>query len=161
MVNDDSFSCSNHSVDNMQTNSRHDVTMPLIKKVKVKEKVKVKAKAHKNDKYDISNCPYQLHYFTKCLINDHIIDVYDSNIYNFNVFFEEIDSANIDLNLLNRCLKYTRDYCKRNKDSIGEMYTFFRFSLLKNLEKMEGYDERVQKWSEDCEKILKMFYGNN
>ena len=67
----------------------------------------------KPDIYDIRNCPFHLNYWTRCLIEDHLITVYDNDIFLFNQMFDEV--TDLDFELVQRCFRYTRDYCNRNK----------------------------------------------
>ena len=45
------------------------------------------------DKYDIRNCPFHLNYWTRCLIEDHLITVYDNDIFLFNQMFDEMATS--------------------------------------------------------------------
>ena len=49
-------------------------------------KVKVKKK---EDKYDKRNVPFSLSYYTKCLIDDYLISVYDIDLYKFEQLFQD------------------------------------------------------------------------
>ena len=105
------------------------------------------------DKYDIRNCPFHLNYWTRCLIEDHLITVYDNDIFLFNQMFDE--NSDIDDELFRRCFKYTRDYCRKNKNGIHRMFSFFRAAFFENLRKMDGYDERMEKWYEETSAYLR------
>lgn len=126
-----------------------------VHKVKVKDKVKekVKEKEDKNDKWDIGNCPFKLDYFTKCLISDHIIDVYDLKLSELNDFFIELKRA-YDYELVERCFRYTRDYVRKHKEEIMDIVAFFKKAMTENVDKMDGYEERMQKLYDEWEKIL-------
>ena len=132
---------------------RHHVpfrNIPLFEKRKKKKKVKKRIDI--SDKYDIRNCPFHLNYWTKCLIEDHLITVYDNDIFLFNQMFDE--ASDIDSDLFRKCFRYTRDYCCRNKDNIYRMFSFFRAAFYENLRKMDGYEERMEKWYEEIEACL-------
>ena len=105
------------------------------------------------DKYDKRNCPFHLHYFTSCLIEDHLITVYDNDIFLFNEMFESVNELDIDL--VKRCYRYTRDYCNKNKANIYNLFKFFRAAFYENLRKMDGYDERMEKWYEETDAYLR------
>ena len=105
------------------------------------------------DKYDKRNCPFHLHYFTSCLIEDRLITVYDNDIFLFNEMFENV--SDLDINLAKRCYRYTRDYCNRNKADIYNLFKFFRAAFYENLRKMDGYDERMEKWYEETDAYLR------
>ena len=105
------------------------------------------------DKYDKRNCPFHLNYWTSCLIEDHLITVYDNDIFLFNEMFENVNDLDIDL--VKRCYRYTRDYCNKNKDSIYNLFKFFRAAFYENLRKMDGYDERMKKWYEETDAYLR------
>lgn len=122
-----------------------------VHKVKVKEKVK--KKEDKEDKFDKRNCPFHLDYFTSCLINDHLIDVYDINIARFVDLFTTLLEEN-DFSLVERCFRYTRDYVRKNKDTIYDLYSFFSAALKENVRKMDGYEERMEKLYEEWSRIL-------
>lgn len=121
---------------------------------KVKVIVKDKEKEDKNDKYDIGNVGFELDYFTKCLISDHLIDVYDLNLHNLNDFFLELKEG-FDFELIERCFRYTRDYVRRNKDGIGNVYAFFKAAMNENVLKMDGYEERMEKYFKEWDEYLK------
>ena len=121
---------------------------------KVKVKVKDKEKEDKNDKYDIGNVGFELDYFTKCLISDHLIDVYDLNLHNLNDFFLELKEG-FDFKLIERCFRYTRDYVRRNKDGIANVYAFFKAAMNDNVLKMDGYEERMEKYFREWDEYLK------
>ena len=121
---------------------------------KVKVKVKDKEKEDKNDRYDIGNVGFELDYFTKCLISDHLIDVYDLNLHNLNDFFLELKEG-FDYELIERCFRYTRDYVRRNKDGIANVYAFFKAAMNDNVLKMDGYEERMEKYFREWDEYLK------
>ena len=121
---------------------------------KVKVKVKDKEKEDKNDRYDIGNVGFELDYFTKCLISDHLIDVYDLNLHNLNDFFLELKEG-FDYELIERCFRYTRDYVRRHKDDIANVYAFFRAAMNDNVLKMDGYEERMEKYFREWDEYLK------
>ena len=105
------------------------------------------------DKYDKRNCPFHLHYFTSCLIEDHLITVYDNDIFLFNEMFESV--SDLDIDLVRRCYRYTRDYCNRNKGNIYNLFKFFKAAFYENLRKMDGYDERMEKWYEETDAYIR------
>ena len=107
----------------------------------------------KPDIYDIRNCPFHLNYWTRCLIEDHLIAVYDNDIFLFNQMFDEV--TDLDFELVQRCFRYTRNYCNRNKKDIYRMFSFFRAAFYENLRKMDGYDERMEKWYEETSAYLR------
>jgi len=113
----------------------------------------VRKRKDKPDIYDIRNCPFHLNYWTRCLIEDHLITVYDNDIFLFNQMFDEV--TDLDFELVQRCFRYTRDYCNRNKKDIYRMFSFFRAAFYENLRKMDGYDERMEKWYEETSAYLR------
>ena len=121
-----------------------------VRKVKVKDK----EKEDKNDRYDIGNIAFPLDYFTKCLISDHIIDVYDLNLHNLNDFFLELKES-FDYELIERCFRYTRDYVRRHKGDIANVYAFFKTAMNENVIKMDGYEERMEKYFKEWDEYLK------
>lgn len=126
------------------------VDKPLKNKVKVKEKVK----GDIDDKYDKRNCPFHLDYFTSCLINDHLIDVYNIDIHRFIKLFQELQEDN-DFALIERCFRYTRDYCRKHRSEIYDLFAFFDHALRENIRKMDGYDERMEKYYEELDAYLR------
>jgi hypothetical protein len=114
---------------------------------KGKVKGKVKVKEHKNDKFDIGEAPDNCHYFVKCLIHDHLIDAYDINLDELNELFNSAD-VSYDRDLVSRVFKYTRKQAVSRKSDIGVMSDYFKKAFCENLEKMEGYDERMQRFFE-------------
>ena len=122
-----------------------------VHKVKVKEKVK--KKVDKDDRYDKRNCPFHLDYFSSCLINDHLIDIYDINLAKYIDLFTTLLDEN-EFSLVERCFRYTRDYVRKNKENIYNLYSFFETAMKENVRKMDGYEERMEKWYEECSRIL-------
>ena len=118
---------------------------------KVKEKVK--KKVDKDDRYDKRNCPFHLDYFSSCLIQDHLIDIYDINLAKFIDLFTSLLDEN-EFSLVERCFRYTRDYVRKNKENIYNLYAFFETAMKENVRKMDGYEERMEKWYEECSRIL-------
>ena len=94
-----------------------------------------------------------MNYWTRCLIEDHLITVYDNDIFLFNQMFDE--NSDIDEELFRRCFRYTRDYCRKNKNGIHRMFSFFRVAFFENLRKMDEYDERMEKWHEETSAYLR------
>lgn len=82
-----------------------------------------------------------------------MITVYDNDIFLFNQMFDEV--TDLDFELVQRCFRYTRDYCNRNKKGIYRMFSFFRAAFYENLRKMDGYDERMEKWYEETSAYLR------
>lgn len=118
-----------------------------------KVKVKEKAKEDKEDRFDKRNCPFHLDYFTSCLINDHLIDVYHIDIHRFVSLFSELLEDN-DFSLVERCFRYTRDYCRKHKNEIYDIYSFFAYALKENIRKMDGYEERMEKYYAELDAYL-------
>lgn len=131
-------------------------------KEKEKENKKEKKKRiDKDDKFDKSLLEHEtevlfkeidrlypgskLNYYTKCLIKDKIVSIYDEEIEKYNDLLEEL-SREFDFELFSRCFNYTRRYMKNNIQNIYDPYNFLRQALDSNLQKMEGYDERMEQW---------------
>lgn len=124
-------------------------------KEKEKESKKEKKKRiDKKDKYDKTVLAKEidelypgpkLNYYTKCLIKDEIVSVFDENIEKINELLVQLSSEN-EFELFTRCFKYTRKYMKQNLNNIYDVYNFLRQALDSNLHKMEGYDERIENW---------------
>lgn len=105
----------------------------------------------------------KLSYYTKCLIKDNIISIYDDEIEKYQELLELL-SSEYEFELFSRCFNYTRRYMKKNIKTIDDPYNFLRQALDSNLHKMEGYDERMEKWFNGgfeevlnrlCEKVQK------
>lgn len=105
----------------------------------------------------------KLNYYTKCLIKDNIISIYDDEIEKYQELLELL-SSEYEFELFSRCFNYTRRYMKKNIKTIDDPYNFLRQALDSNLHKMEGYDERMEKWFNGgfeevlnrlCEKVQK------
>ena len=105
----------------------------------------------------------KLSYYTKCLIKDKIVSVYDDEIGKYDELLVEL-SSEADFELFTRCFNYTRRYMKHNMQNIYDPYNFLRQALDDNLRKMEGYDERMEQWFNGgfeevlnrlCEKVQK------
>ena len=119
-------------------------------------KSKRKRKEDREDKYDKRNVPFHLHYYTQCLIHDHIINVYDLNLFKYNELFEEAASI-YDFELVQRVFRYTRDDVRKHKSDIYDIYDFFKKAFNKNLEVMEHYDERIANWPQMFEEMMREF----
>lgn len=117
------------------------------------KKEKKSKRIDKLDRFDIGKLPFEPNYYVSCLINDHLLSIYEPYIQEFNDFIEET-MALWDKELFIRCFRYTRDQVNRSHSEIGNMTSYFVISLQSNLEKMEGYDERMQKWCKEVEKYL-------
>ena len=117
------------------------------------KKEKKSKRIDKLDRFDIGKLPFEPNYYVSCLINDHLLSIYEPYIQEFNDFIEET-IALWDKELFVRCFRYTRDQVNRSHSEIENMTSYFVISLQNNLEKMEGYDERMQKWCEDVKNYL-------
>lgn len=118
------------------------------------KKEKKSKRIDKLDRFDIGKLPFEPNYYVSCLINDHLLSIYEPYIQEFNDFMEETISL-WDKELFIRCFRYTRDQVNRSHSEIENMTSYFVISLQNNLEKMEGYDERMQKWCEEVDLYLK------
>ena len=118
------------------------------------KKEKKSKRIDKLDRFDIGKLPFEPNYYVSCLINDHLLSIYEPYIQEFNDFIEET-IALWDKELFVRCFRYTRDQVNRSHSEIENMTSYFVISLQNNLEKMEGYDERMQKWCEEVDLYLK------
>ena len=123
-------------------------------KDKYKDKLKDKSEVNKLNKYDKGLYPGHLNYFTSCLIEDEIISIYHKDIERFNNLFEEAEIAYPNFELRQRVFRYVRDYVKKRREPIDDPYNYFYIAFSDNLDKMEGYDERMQKWHDECQTIL-------
>ena len=126
-----------------------------------KNKKENKKRIDKDDKFDKSLLEHEndilfkeidllypgrnLNYYTKCLIKDGIITIFDDEIEKYHELLEQL-SKEYDFELFSRCFNYTRRYMKKNIRSIDDPYNFLRQALDNNLHKMEGYDERMEQW---------------
>ena len=117
------------------------------------KKEKKSKKEDKLDRFDIGKLPFEPNYYVSCLISDHLLSIYEPFIQEFNDFIEET-IALWDKELFIRCFRYTRDQVRKSHSDISNMTSYFVVSLQNNLEKMEGYDERMQKWCEEVDKYL-------
>lgn len=123
-------------------------------KYKVKAKDKEKEKEDRSDKYDKGLYPGHLNYFTSCLIEDEIISIYHKDIERFNKLFKEAEIAYPDFGLRQRVFRYVRDYVQNRREPIDNVFDYFHAAFGVNLEKMEGYDERMREWREECQAVL-------
>ncbi len=107
----------------------------------------------KEDKYDKRNVPFSLCYYTKRLIDDHLISVYDIDLYKFEQLFQDA-KRDYEFELLQMVFRYTRDYVRKHKHEIVDLYAYFEKGFNKNLNHMDGYEERMANWPEDFVKNL-------
>lgn len=121
---------------------------------KNKKENKNKNKTDKEDKYDRGLYPGRLNYFTSCLIEDGIISIYHKDIERFNELFDGAERAYGDFSLRQRVFRYVRDHVKNRKEPVDDLFDYFYAAFNGNLEKMEGYDERMRKWREECQAML-------
>ena len=119
------------------------------------KKEKKSKRIDKVDRFDISKLPFEPNYYVSCLVNDHLLSIYEPYIQEFNDFIEET-IALWDKELFVRCFRYTRDQVNRSHSEIESVTAYFVISLQNNLEKMQGYDERMQKWCEEVDAYLKI-----
>ena len=76
------------------------------------------------------------------------------NLHNLNDFFLELKEGFV-YELIERCFRYTRDYVRRNKDGIANVYAFFKAAMNDNVLKMDGYEERMEKYFREWDEYLK------
>lgn len=122
-------------------------------------KSKRKKKEDKEDKYDKRNVPFSLCYYTKCLIDDHLITVYDIDLYKFEQLFQDA-KRDYEFELLQRVFRYTRDYVRKHKNEIADLYAYFEKAFNKNLNHMDGYEERLDEWYKNMDELLNGFKAN-
>lgn len=101
--------------------------------------------------------PSKLHYFTKCLIKDETISLYDSHIEDFNELFDTTLAA-YDFKIVAACVKYIRRYVKNPGEPIKDMYAFFKFSLTHNIERLSKTNEDSREWEERFDEFFKKFH---
>ena len=117
-------------------------------------KKKNKNEINKENKYNKGLYPGRLNYFTSCLIEDEIISIYHKDIERFNELFDDAERIYPDLILRQRVFRYVRDYVKKRREPVEDLFNYFYVAFNDNLDKMEGYDERMQKWHDECQAIL-------
>jgi len=114
------------------------------------------------DKGDKGQWPGKLNYYTSCLVEAGIVSIYEPlDIDRFNDLFDSSYADNDDKELFNRCFRYTRDYVKRNREKIADIYAFFERAFTDNLSKMEGYDERMQDFFKGWNDVLGHVHGGD
>lgn len=118
-----------------------------------KSKRKEKKKEDKEDKYDKRNVPFHLCYYTKCLIDDHLITIYDVDLYKFEELFEGARQA-YDFELVQKVFRYTRDYVRKHKHEIDSIYDYFKVAFEANLNHMDGYEERLANWHQRVQEFF-------
>lgn len=123
---------------------------------KSKRKSKEKKKEDKEDKYDKRNVPFPLSYYTKCLIDDHLITIYDVDLYKFEELFDGA-KASYDFELVQRVFRYTRDYVRKHRHEIADIYDYFKKAFEMNLNQMDGYEERLANWPNDFKEMVEKF----
>ena len=126
---------------------------------KSKRKSKEKKKEDKEDKYDKRNVPFPLSYYTKCLIDDHLITIYDINLYKFEELFDEARECH-EFELVQRVFRYTRDYVRKHKHEIVDIYDYFKKAFEMNLNQMDGYEERLANWPNDFKELIEKMRMN-
>ena len=119
-----------------------------------KNKKKNKNEINKENKYNKGLYPGRLNYFTSCLIEDEIITIYNKDIERFNELFDDAERIYSDFSLRQRVFRYVRDYVKKRREPVEDLFNYFYVAFNDNLDKMEGYDERMQKWHDECQAIL-------
>jgi len=146
-----------NNVDNVRINEENERNNTIDDRISTqsKSKRKEKKKEDKEDKYDKRNVPFHLCYYTKCLIDDHLITVYDVDLYKFEELFEGARQA-YDFELVQKVFRYTRDYVRKHKNEIDSIYDYFKVAFESNLNQMDGYEERLANWHER----VKEFFEN-
>ncbi len=104
--------------------------------------------------------PNKLHYYTKCLIKDETISLYDSHIEDYNELFEDILSA-YDFKLVASCMKYIRAYVKNPTEPIQDMFPFIKFSLTHNIDRLSKTEEASTEWRERFDEFFKRFHKSD
>lgn len=87
------------------------------------------------------------------MIDDHLISVYDIDLYKFEQLFQDA-IRDYEFELLQRVFRYTRDYVRKHKHEIGDLYAYFEKAFNKNLNHMDGYEERLDEWYKNMDKWL-------
>ena len=151
------ISVNNNSI-NVDINEENADDNSIIANKSTQSKSKSNSKSKKKrrdilDRFDKGNLPFPVNYYVSCLIDDHILSIYEPFLEEFNNFIEETLSL-WDKELFKRCFRYTRDQINRSHSDIDDICSYFVIALENNLEKMEGYDERMEKWSSEVEKYL-------
>ncbi len=121
-----------------------------------KSKKERKRKEDKEDKYDKRNVPFPLSYYTKCLIDDHLITIYDINLYKYEELFDNAKDV-YEFELIQRVFRYTRDYVRKHKHEIADIYDYFKKAFDKNLIQMDGYEERLANWPNYFKEMIEKF----
>lgn len=117
-----------------------------VHKVKVKGKGKVKGKEDKedrDDKFDKGGLPFEAHYFLRCLLHDHLIDIYAPKIDELNELFIAAEQSYTKEHCF-WIFKYVRARVVENKNQIGSIPDYFMAAYRENLKQMEGYYERME-----------------
>ena len=138
---------------NEENDRNNEVSDRISTQSKSKRKVKEKKKEDREDKYDKRNVPFSLCYYTKCLIDDHLITIYDVDLYKFEELFEGARQA-YDFELIQKVFRYTRDYVRKHKDEIESVYDYFKFAFEKNLNQMDGYEERLANFARNFKEMV-------
>lgn len=115
-------------------------------KVKVKGKGKVKGKEDKedrDDKYDKGGLPFEAHYFLRCLLHDHLLDIYAPKIDELNELFIAAEQSYTKEHCF-WIFKYVRAKVVENKNHIDSIPDYFMTAYRDNLKQMEGYYERME-----------------
>ena len=97
--------------------------------------------------------------FYKCLIDDHLITVYDIDLYKFEQLFQDA-KRDYEFELLQRVFRYTRDYVRKHKNEIADLYAYFEKAFNKNLNHMDGYEERLDEWYKNMDELFNGFKAN-
>ena len=74
--------------------------------------------------------------------------------------FQELQEDN-DFALIERCFRYTRDYCRKHRSEIFDLFAFFEHALRENIRKMDGFDERMEKYYEELDAYLRTIRDNS
>lgn len=103
-----------------------------------------KNKNKKENKRDIKDkcdkwkedLPFKPTYYLLCLLNDGIVDISYPKLYELNDMLETL-SDSYEFEDFKDAFNYTRAKMKQNKEYIGDVYSYFRESILNNLDIVE------------------------
>ena len=123
---------------NEENDRNNEVSDRISTQSKSKRKSKEKKKEDKEDKYDKRNVPFPLSYYTKCLIDDHLITIYDVDLYKFEELFDGA-KASYDFELVQRVFRYTRDYVRKHRHEIADIYDYFKKAFEMNLNQIVSH----------------------
>lgn len=147
-------------VDNNPSSS--DINADINSQSKSKRESKSKSqrevdKQDEEDKFDkaIDKLPFEVDYFTKLLIHNGTVSLYDEDLGKYPALFASF-TPHYEFDDIIRAVRYVSNYIKHPSNQIDDKFCFIKQALINNIDWLSREDERAKE-SEEWLKFLKEY----